>query len=346
MKTLVPKQNRIILYHTISIFAIVLLFISAILSPLCNATNGTDETTFSIIWISDTQHLTKDNPGYFDKLCAWIVENSEPYNIKMVVHTGDIVSEGKRKQWINANKSIGILLDNGIPYCWNAGNHDYIDDPWVGNDYAAFNPEVIEEKSYWIDDEGNGMNTAVHFNISSWDCLIINLAYHANTTALDWAENLLDTYPQSHAIIATHAYLDKYGGYDSWGNNFRKILDNHANVFLTLNGHSHPTSGNWLRVGQRDELLFDMQDEYNEMGAASARILTFNTAKGTIAVQTYSVYLNQYLEDIKSNFIINTSFRNNSAGQNSTTTSLIISVTALLVVILLLFLSRKIKKPF
>ncbi len=44
----------------------------------------------------------------------------------MVIHTGDIVNdEANQTEWANANESMSMLLNNGIPYCWDAGNHDY-----------------------------------------------------------------------------------------------------------------------------------------------------------------------------------------------------------------------------
>ena len=125
------------------------------------------------------------------------------------------------------------------------------------------------------------MNTAVRFNVNGWDCLIINIAYQANDTVFAWANNLLDSNPQSHVIVATHEYLNPQCIYDSWALNFKKtVLDTHTNVFLTLNGHFHPTAGNRTRVGGRDELLFNQQDAYGQMGAASARILTFERCEG------------------------------------------------------------------
>jgi hypothetical protein len=44
-----------------------------------------------------------------------------------------------------------------------------------------------------------------------------------------------------------------------------------------------------------------MPDAQDDVGAASARILTFDTAKGTIEVQTYSIYANQFLVDHDNN---------------------------------------------
>ncbi len=333
--------------HSVATLAfVIVLLIPTFIQPSTAAA----DSTFSVIWITDTQYLTESNPAYYDNLCQWIVKNKDTYNVKMVVHTGDIVNdEGNLTQWLNANQSMGILLDNGVPYCWAAGNHDYNTTYWVGNQLTAFNPEVMQAKPYWVSDHFDGMNTAVHFNVSDWDCLIVNIAFEANESALDWANNLLDSNPQSHVIVATHAYLNKVGKYDSWAADFKNtVLDSHANVFMTLSGHYYPTSGVQTRVGERDELLFNQQDAYDKMGAASARILTFNVAQQTIKVQTFSLYLNQFLEDSNNNFTLNTSFRNNSVDNDSDFPTVLVAsvlvVVLVFVILCLLFVKMRTKK--
>ena len=151
----------------------------------------------------------------------------------MVIHTGDIINDDANlTEWANANESMSILLNNDIPYCWDAGNHDYDSSCWIGNQFTAFNPQTMQSKPYWVSDDFEGMNTAVHFNVNGWDCLIINIAYHANDTVLAWANNLLNAYPQSHAIVATHAFINQQCTYDSWALNFKKtVLDTHPTCF-------------------------------------------------------------------------------------------------------------------
>jgi hypothetical protein len=294
------------------------------------ADSATSEGNFSIIWITDTQYLSESHPTYYESLCSWIVDNADSYNVKMVIHTGDIVEdEWNHTHWENANRAMSILADGGIPYCWNAGNHDYNASYWIGNQYTAFNSALMAEKSYWIDEEDEGQNTAVHFENSGWDFLIINLAYQANDAVLAWANNLLDTYPESHAIVATHVYLNNTGGYggkgkddSNWPLNFQKtVLETHANVFLTLSAHVYPTSGSRTEVGDRDELMFNRQDKDGGLGAASLRILTFDTTQGLIDVKTFVLYANNFLADDNNLFTLNSSFRNEQAGKEKNVSS-------------------------
>jgi hypothetical protein len=176
-------------------------------------------------------------------------------------------------------------------------------------------------------------------------------AYDANDTALAWANNVLEAHPQAHAIVATHAYIDKQCRYDDWATNFKNtVLDTHANVFLTISGHYYPTQGNQTKVGGRDELLFNQQDAYGKLGGASARILTFDTTKGTVKVQTYSLYTNQFSVDSNSNFTLNTSFRNEDADIGSifpTGLAIVGGIVVLAVVGVCVFIVRKrVKRGF
>jgi hypothetical protein len=319
-------------------------------SPLTSFTTYSAEAdaNFSIIWITDTQYLSESHPTYYDSLCRWIVDNADVYNVKMVIHTGDMVEdEFNQTHWANANKSMSILLNAGIPYCWNAGNHDYNTTYWVGNQFSAFNPAVMAEKSYWAGDKFDGQNTAVHFPVSDWEFLIINIAYQANDTALAWANDLLDAHPESHAIVAAHIYLNGAGEYgtkgkddSTWPLNFKaNVLDNHANVFLALSAHYYPTSGSRTKVGDRDELMFNRQDKDSQMGAASLRILTFDRANGTIDVKTFYIYANIFLTDSNNQFTLNTTFRNDAANSgNATDFGSLTVILAVLSVVIVAFI--------
>jgi hypothetical protein len=307
-------MHKHIAFHTL---ILIIILATTSTQAIIQTASATSPESFSIIWITDTQYLAESNPQLNDNLSRWIINNAQLYNAKMVIHTGDLVNdEGNHTHWQNANQSMKLLLDNDIPYCWCAGNHDYNSSYYAGNQYAAFNPQVLASKPYWVSTVYDGMNNAVYFNASGWECLIVAIAYGADDTVFSWANGLLDEYPTAHAIIAAHAYIDKQCRYNNWAAQLKeKVLDTHANVFLTLSGHYYPTPGNRTTVGGRDELLFNQQDAYSKQGAASARILTFNLEIGTINVQTYSVYLNGFVDDSNNNFTITTAFRNDAAGK-------------------------------
>lgn len=291
------------------------LFLSAnfilCLAPSLSLASG---PTFSLIWMTDTQYLSQTYPEYFDSACQWIVNNKDAYNVRLVVHTGDIVNTGTNlSQWQNANHSMGILLDNGVPYCWDAGNHDLMSGYWNGKSFTAFDVSVLKSKTYWEADCLDGRNTAVSFNVSEDNFLVVNIEYHANSTVLQWLNTILDAHADSHVVVATHAYLNETCGYgnDGWALGLRNgLLANHINVFMTLSGHYYSSStANRTVVGNRLELFFDRQDIEGQKGGASLRILTFDLSQGKLDVRTYDTYAGKFLADSDSQFTMDLPFR-------------------------------------
>jgi hypothetical protein len=78
---------------------------------------------------------------------------------------------------------------------------------------------------------------------------------------------------------------------------------------LTLSGHfgSEPYTSR-TKVGTRDELHFDRQDAEGSKGAATLRILTYDTTANMISVKTYNTLTNSYLTDSNNQFTLQVSF--------------------------------------
>lgn len=274
--------------------------------------------SFSIIQISDTQFLSSWRPTYWSNLTAWILSYSQSNPLAMVIHTGDIVDNGSdTTQWTRANTSMGTLLDNGVPYSWDAGNHDQQpqDDPnsyWLGQNYLSFNATYMSSKSYWAGSQFAGKSTATKFSYGSRDYIVINLEYFANTTVIAWMKSLISSNPTSNIIVATHAYLSVEAsdyftsGGSTWAETLCHTLDDYSNVFMVLCGHNYEESG--ISFAKRTpagrmELLYDEQETDTEAGADSARIYEFTAVGNLLSVkaQTYFVYNNTYIQD-KTNY--------------------------------------------
>jgi hypothetical protein len=282
---------------------------------------------FSIMQISDTQNLAWYHPDWYNQLTTWIVNNNATYNLKMVIHTGDIVDQcDDYSQWQNANASMSILANNGIPYTWCAGNHDQLalnvsGDPntgWFGIQYTPLNPATFSNKSYWVGDDNQGKNTAVKFSVNGYNFLVINLECQANAATMAWATNLLDTYSSLNynIIVATHAYLDSpnmlflnnFPGSPIWEQNLQNLLNSYPRVFMTLNGHT----GGWPvglsvhnQVNGRTQTEFDRQDSEIDEGAA-VRIYSFDLNSQTVTASTYSVPSSTWITDLGNSFSFST----------------------------------------
>ncbi|MGA2680514.1 MAG: metallophosphoesterase [Candidatus Bathyarchaeia archaeon] len=290
---------------------------------------------FSIIQITDTQYLSDTHSTLYDGLTSWIAEKANALNLTMVVHTGDIVQvPNSTIDWQNASNAMMTLFNNGIPYCWNAGNHDQIDGngtagsgnpngSWIGGNYPAFSVTTMRHRPYWVGDIFGGKNTAAQFTYGNYHFMIINIEYNANQAVLDWMQTIIKANPNVNVIVAAHDFLNGVGNYGTsksadktWATNFEKLLGNYPNVFMTLNGHAAQqgmgTAFN-KKVGNREEVFFNRQMLVNDQGAACARIYTFeisNPASATVNVYTYQTFNTpNYITDPLNQFNFNTNLK-------------------------------------
>ena len=244
------------------------------ISKAAAATNALTHTPpaeggFSIFWITDTQFLSESNPGLFRQMNHWIVEHWTEYNGRLVIHTGDVVQNGNQVQeWKNANDAMSVLLQNGIPYTWCAGNHDnwILDDEtsgWMGNSWGAPSldpatvgnainqgkwpmgkdtygaPGSFNNQAQWVGDYHNGMNTAVSFQANGINFLVITLEWKAHPEVMEWASGIMDdpNYAYHRVVLAPHAYVDAWGLKNDarWG----PVIADFVKGFTTLiQGHS------------------------------------------------------------------------------------------------------------
>ncbi len=65
---------------------------------------------------------------------------------------------------------------------------------WLGGSgFSAFDVSVMQQEPYWTASIFNGSSTAVQFSYGNYRFLVINIAYDANKTVLDWMQTLLKT---------------------------------------------------------------------------------------------------------------------------------------------------------
>ena len=272
--------------------------------------------------ISDTQFLCKSFPQLFKDTTNWIANHATEYNVRMVIHTGDIVDNigvnaqpqlatADPAQWSVANQAMLTLQTANIPYCWDAGNHDQIpwntpNGTWSGSSYTAFDLATMRAKPYWVSDNSDGKNTATMFNYYGYKFLIINLEYLANDATINWMKDLLNSHRDCNVIIAAHNYLGYKGTYGvsvgtlndvSWCNSLKTILDGYPNVFLTLNGHDPLGTAYQKMSGNREEIYFNRGNIGAGQSAASVRIYTFNLETMQVQTATWSIYENGFLNN-------------------------------------------------
>jgi len=213
---------------------------------------------FSIILLPDTQYYTDkmsdnaDNTYY--KQTQWIVDKQAEFDIRFVIHLGDITNHNLVNEWVIADKAHKKLDTAGIPYSMVPGNHDYLPkapamrSQTKMNDY--FGPERFQGKPWYGGSYGSrNDNNYTLFEVEQMKFLVLSVEYAPRKDVMCWANDLIGSYPDRRVIIVTHCYLT-HGGfyasncadyYDIPGSNGLTVWDElagrHSNVFMVVCGH-------------------------------------------------------------------------------------------------------------
>jgi hypothetical protein len=308
---------------------------------------------YTVVVLPDTQYYASSWPDIFMAQTRWIAENRTAHQIAFVLHTGDLVDGDVPEQWTVAAQAMHAL-DGLVPYVITAGNHDYAanrgvaDRVGMGSIYfppaqfapfpwfqGTFEPDHIENSFSLVDVPGG-----------RW--LILALEFGPRDEVVAWANQILAAYPDTPAILITHAYLyrdgTRYDHLGAPGQSFNphdyvvmvgqpgssindgaelwtKLVEPNSNVKLVLSGHD--VNGGGIPPGTAARLTSRRADgtivqqllaNYQTCtappcgsvhgGNGFLRLLRFPAAGHTVAVETYSPYLDQSLSDAANQFTI------------------------------------------
>ena len=292
--------------------------------------------SFTVVVLPDTQYYAKKYPEILDAQVSWITAQRERANIVLVAHEGDIVDEDEPIQWQRAAASLH-RLDGLVPVLLTAGNHDYrrsgthIDRRTSLDSYfwqQAPGAAVVGEGTY---EPGRLENSFVRLSIEGETWLMLSLEFGPRDAVLAWAGDLLARNADQPAIVLTHAYLDadatrfdhvsrpdqlwnphRYfagdhpGAVNDGEEIWRKLIARHANVQFVLCGHALDDGIGRLVSRRADgstvhEILANFQTGALG-GGGYLRIMRFSPERRTVAVETYSPYLDQFKRDPENQF--------------------------------------------
>lgn len=193
--------------------------------------------SWSLILLPDTQTYVKfeRNHGILETMTAWISENIDPLNIKMVLCTGDLVEhnellvpDGKngnlpsRDQWRAVSHAFE-RLDGKVPYILAAGNHDfgYKNVENRKTNYSHYFPShrnIMNAKA--LRAAGRNMDELPSVENSAYELisphqrkfLFLNLEFAPRDGILEWAKEVTsqEQYKDHTAVVLTHSYLNAH----------------------------------------------------------------------------------------------------------------------------------------
>lgn len=234
-----------------------------------------DPNSWSIIMLPDPQTYQKfaRNQPVFELMTAWISENIDRLNTKLVICTGDLVEQNEminpdgkggnqpsKLQWESVAKAFG-RLDGKVAYMLAAGNHDYGYSN-ISTRNSNYNKYFPVDKNYLTQKgirevtlNGDNMpsmeNAAYEFySPQGRKFILLTLEFAPRDTVVNWAKNVVaqEKYKDHTAIILTHSYLNSKNeqiekeNYKITDGNYgaaiwRKLVQPSSNIQLVFSGH-------------------------------------------------------------------------------------------------------------
>lgn len=262
--------------HSFLIIVFAIVFVSEV-----DAQSGyskprlSSKDSWSIIMLPDPQCYSKfaRNQPIFDLMTAWIADNIDTLNVKMVVVTGDLVEQNEllnpagangdqtsAAQWQAVSKAFS-KLDGKVPYAVCAGNHDFGYSnislrrhshlkEYFYPDRNFLNKKAIREVGINAEGEPTLENAAYEFSAPSGKkFLVLSLEFAPRDTVLAWAKTVTSkpVYKEHTVIVLTHSYVNAKNqhivkeNYTVDGNYgaavFKKLVQPSNNINMVLSGH-------------------------------------------------------------------------------------------------------------
>lgn len=262
--------------RSIAILGIALLVVSSsIAQQKFESPKLSDPDSWTMIMVPDTQSYVKfaRNQGILDLMTAWISENIQPLNIKMVLCTGDLVeqnemivpdnvngNETSRNQWLAVARAFG-RLDGKVPYVLAAGNHDYgyKSVEHRGSNYDVYFPaHKNAANSPLLSAAGKNANGHPTLENAAFEFvsphgrkfLFMNLEFAPRDTIVQWAKGVSGQvkYKDHTVALLTHSYLNAKNepiekeNYPITDGNYgkalwEKLVQPSQNIQLVFSGH-------------------------------------------------------------------------------------------------------------
>ena len=273
-----------------------------------DGTGRPENYDFALAWETDTQYYSESFPYHYDNMNQWIVDHADDWKIRYVLHTGDIVDDvDMTGEWENADHSMKIFDEAGMPYGVLGGNHDvYAGAEGYGNYWKYFGEDRFQDKSYY---GGSYKNNLGHYDLlteNGQDLLILYMSWDIYTDEIEWMNQVLQQYPDRKAIIALHRYTNVNAAddlLDYTGKLLRdQVVSKNPNVIAVLNGHYHGASiqtdafddnGDGIKERTVYQICTDYQSD-PEGGSEYIKFLYFDLKNNKIYLNSYSPYRDDF----------------------------------------------------
>ena len=273
------------------------------------------------------------NDDRFIKRAQWLVANKDAFNLRYVLHGGDVVNWGERDEWQYqvASDGMKVLEEAKIPYVLSQGNHD-TRAVGGGNGGSAFDPSTVKQdvrqsplfnkyfsgrfgepagsyEAYCAVGDIDPINPACNisngytvFDAGGLKWLVLSLEIWARTDAVAWAQGVVAGHPNHNVIVVTHSYLtgsdgsiSGNGGYGANPSSYVRdnLIVKYPNVRFVFSGHEGTAASYQYAGNSAVAYLQNFDGSTNPV-----RILRVDTNNDTATSSIYAPQLGKYWDGV------------------------------------------------
>lgn len=304
-------------------------------APPPSGPNGVTQGSSVLSVLPDTQIYAEQYPELFDAQTSFLRANAESLDIRYVVHLGDITNRNTPLEWERAAAAMS-RLEGVVPYAIVPGNHDYgpagnaSTRDTLLNDYFSYQRFAEMPSFGGAYEEGHLENTFHLFSIQGRDFVLVALEWGPRDVVIEWANGIMDAYPEREGMLVTHAYLNnddrRYdytdtahpqdynpheygtaGGVNDGEELWQKLVRRHR-FSIVMNGHVLGDGVAYLAsttdTGTTCHQMLSNYQTRDMGGEAYLRLLEFLPDGRTVRVVTYSPLYDEILDEPEQNFTI------------------------------------------
>ena len=286
-----------------------------------------EDYDYSFIAVPDIQISTHYQPWKLDVAADYMGKILKTKNLKYVTYVGDLCDDARQQShWDVVKHHFSMLEQKGVPYGFVPGNHDYDDGGGRVRSTVMLNTNLPYDHYASLPYFGGAFYDGMidnYYNLIDMDgvkYMFLNLEWGPRDTVLEWANRVVDQYPDHRVIVTTHYYTDtdgnigsnkysyppsKYGIGSGGSSNdpdemHEKFTKRHRNIFMVFNGHvSHDDQvynpmkgmyGNTIHC-----ILVDAQGSLQGDACDVLGLYKVNEAKKEISAYWYSPTTDKYL---------------------------------------------------
>jgi hypothetical protein len=256
---------------------------------------------FTIGVMPDTQYMSEREKlfdGYLAMTRFW-ADHQDDLNLKFVISLGDMTqNRNNRTEWRRAREAYDVLVDAGIPFAPCQGNHDSVSSI---NEYFPVSEFRNRPNSRFAGHRGGIHNAYYLLSAQGMDIVIVVLEMQESTNERSWANTVFEDHSDRIGILASHR-IGVAGGRTLE----TKVLDEHDNVLMGVQGHEHDHGGqyHWTTEspsGYTQHLMLSNYQDWDD-GGPIVRYYTFYPDDRRVCAYTYNTLDRRFIRETHGEF--------------------------------------------